>query len=420
MYARTTASGVRSSWVTSAMSSAARPSSATSCSTCVSASAWRRPFSTMPASRSAIADSCATSPSVNSRWVSVWTLSTPTTWSRQVSGTESIECDEPALVDAPDPQEAGVRADVHDDIGWRDRGHPPGDPLPERHDGAADLVAVEPVRRREPEVEPVPVEEVERGDVRPERVARAVDHGLEELLPGPGGRRQAEELVEAGGAARAAASRGSGRARRARPRPAGVGRPDAAARCGPVVERRHGEHDTSLEAAATFDGCSGVPARCPWSRTVTVACWRPRAAHASLRRGPASRPARRAPRSTSGPRFPAVAAEPPGPGFGRARDPLAREVRLLGALLGQVIAEQAGPDLFELVERIRRRTIALRRGDPEVISSPTPSARGSAHEIASLDLDQAAAVARAFTLYFQLVNLAEERQRIRVLRDPRP
>ncbi len=125
---------------------------------------------------------------------------------------------------------------------------------------------------------------------------------------------------------------------------------------------------------------------------------------------------RRVSRSSSGARFAAVAAEPPGPGFGRARDPLAREVRLLGALLGQVIAEQAGPELFELVERIRRRTISLRRGDPAVVSAPDAERARLAHEIASLDLDKAAAVAKAFTLYFQLVNLAEERQRIRVLR----
>ena len=75
-------------------------------------------------------------------------------------------------------------------------------------------------------------------------------------------------------------------------------------------------------------------------------------------------------------RFPAVAAEPPGPGMGRARDPLAREVRFLGALLGQVIAEQAGPELFALVERIRRRTIALRRADPA--STLEPDARTGA------------------------------------------
>jgi phosphoenolpyruvate carboxylase len=91
-------------------------------------------------------------------------------------------------------------------------------------------------------------------------------------------------------------------------------------------------------------------------------------------------------------------------------------VRLLGALLGQVIAEQAGPDLFGLVERIRRRTIALRRADPDSQLEPDAERERLAAEIASLDIDHAAAVAKAFTLYFQLVNLAEERQRIRMLR----
>ncbi len=102
--------------------------------------------------------------------------------------------------------------------------------------------------------------------------------------------------------------------------------------------------------------------------------------------------------------------------MGRARDPLAHEVRFLGSLLGQVIAEQAGPELFALVERIRRRTIALRRGDPDLVLEPDIERQRLGAEIASLDVAHAASVARAFTLYFQLVNLAEERQRIRVLR----
>jgi phosphoenolpyruvate carboxylase len=111
-----------------------------------------------------------------------------------------------------------------------------------------------------------------------------------------------------------------------------------------------------------------------------------------------------------------VAAEPPGPGLRRSRDPLARDVRLLGALLGQVIAEQAGPELFAIVERIRRRTIALRRGGLDSLAEADVEHTRLAAEIAALDLPTAAAVARAFTLYFQLVNLAEERQRVRVLR----
>lgn len=118
---------------------------------------------------------------------------------------------------------------------------------------------------------------------------------------------------------------------------------------------------------------------------------------------------------TTDTRFPAVVAEPAGPGIGRARDPLAREVRLLGALLGQVIAEQAGPELFALVERIRRRTIALRRGRRAVLVEHDVERERLTAEIAGLDLTHAAAVAKAFTLYFQLVNLAEERARIRTL-----
>jgi phosphoenolpyruvate carboxylase len=84
-------------------------------------------------------------------------------------------------------------------------------------------------------------------------------------------------------------------------------------------------------------------------------------------------------------------------------------VRLLAALLGQVIAEQAGDETFELVERIRRQMIALRRG-----GEPDGRARLGA-ELDALDLDRAELVIRAFGLYFQLVNLAEKRHRVRML-----
>ncbi|HEY4753603.1 MAG TPA: phosphoenolpyruvate carboxylase, partial [Candidatus Limnocylindrales bacterium] len=95
---------------------------------------------------------------------------------------------------------------------------------------------------------------------------------------------------------------------------------------------------------------------------------------------------------------------------------MTREVRLLGALLGQVVAEQAGPELFAMVERLRRRTIALRRGGPLTPDDKEAERARLMADIRALDTPQAAAVAKAFTLYFQLVNLAEERQRIRTLR----
>ena len=123
-------------------------------------------------------------------------------------------------------------------------------------------------------------------------------------------------------------------------------------------------------------------------------------------------------------RFPAVAAEPPGPGLGGGRDPLAREVRLLGALLGQVIAEQAGPELFAVVEGIRRRMIDLRRAGGErrpgyEMPGGHERERIAAEigtELAALPPGGLESVARAFTLYFQLVNIAEERDAVQPLR----
>ncbi|MCU0484189.1 MAG: phosphoenolpyruvate carboxylase, partial [Chloroflexi bacterium] len=110
------------------------------------------------------------------------------------------------------------------------------------------------------------------------------------------------------------------------------------------------------------------------------------------------------------PRSPAIRAEPRSLGSARARDPLAREVRLLGALLGQVIAEQEGRPALELVERIRSRSIALRRhpgaDDREAMDA----------ELVALDPARLELVARAFSTFFQLTNLAEEKERVRQLR----
>ncbi len=107
---------------------------------------------------------------------------------------------------------------------------------------------------------------------------------------------------------------------------------------------------------------------------------------------------------------PAIRAEPRSVGSARARDPLAREVRLLGALLGQVIAEQDGPQALELVERVRGRAIALRR-------HRDPAARRALdQELAALDPPALELLAHAFSTFFQLANLAEEKERVRALR----
>jgi phosphoenolpyruvate carboxylase len=86
-----------------------------------------------------------------------------------------------------------------------------------------------------------------------------------------------------------------------------------------------------------------------------------------------------------------------------------------------VIVEQAGP-ISSARQRIRRHRIDQRndlRSDPVGLDR-TLDRPGAAAELASeldlLPLDRAEAVIRAFTLYFQLTNLAEERHRVRTLR----
>ncbi|MHB8613950.1 MAG: phosphoenolpyruvate carboxylase [Candidatus Dormibacteraceae bacterium] len=88
--------------------------------------------------------------------------------------------------------------------------------------------------------------------------------------------------------------------------------------------------------------------------------------------------------------------------------PLRREVRLLGDMLGQVLAEYGGAGLLEDVEQLRRTVIAARDTDDEGAASRL---------VASWPIGRAEQVARAFTVYFQLVNLAEERHRARALRE---
>ena len=112
----------------------------------------------------------------------------------------------------------------------------------------------------------------------------------------------------------------------------------------------------------------------------------------------------------SEPSNPAVRAEPGGIGSSRARDPISREVKLLGSLLGQVIAEQAGEDLLQLVEHVRRMTASIRRsGNPEQLAELRTLLEGLAD-------DQVEDLIRAFSLYFHLSNLAEEKERVRRVR----
>ena len=94
--------------------------------------------------------------------------------------------------------------------------------------------------------------------------------------------------------------------------------------------------------------------------------------------------------------------------------PLRRDVRSLGTLLGEVLREQAGEDLFAHVEALRQGTI--RRRDAEARGNEEEAARQAAKALElvhSLPAERAILLTRAFAFYFELINLAETNHRKR-------
>jgi phosphoenolpyruvate carboxylase len=98
-----------------------------------------------------------------------------------------------------------------------------------------------------------------------------------------------------------------------------------------------------------------------------------------------------------------------------------RDVRLLGDILGEIIRDSAGPGLLADVEQLRRAVIEARHGERDAweagFDATDPAGDEIAKLVASWSLEAAEQVARAFTVYFHLANLAEEHQRIRNLRE---
>ncbi len=95
--------------------------------------------------------------------------------------------------------------------------------------------------------------------------------------------------------------------------------------------------------------------------------------------------------------------------------PLRRDVRSLGAILGQVLVEQAGQDLFDSVEQLRRLLIQHRETVRRTSETAAASQllRNAQEIISKMDLSRAYQVTKAFASYFELTNLAETNHRKR-------
>jgi len=90
-----------------------------------------------------------------------------------------------------------------------------------------------------------------------------------------------------------------------------------------------------------------------------------------------------------------------------ANQPLIDDIRLLGRLLGDVIREQEGSEIFELIEQIRQLAVAFRRDADQAAE------RQLKQLLQGLSDDRAVSVIRAFTYFSHLSNLAEDRHHIR-------
>jgi phosphoenolpyruvate carboxylase len=87
--------------------------------------------------------------------------------------------------------------------------------------------------------------------------------------------------------------------------------------------------------------------------------------------------------------------------------PLRHDVRLLGETLGRVLVEQGGEGLLADEERVRELSRRARTTGSAAARSRLAAA------VTSLPLERQAEVLRAFSLYFQLANLAEQHHRLR-------
>ena len=88
---------------------------------------------------------------------------------------------------------------------------------------------------------------------------------------------------------------------------------------------------------------------------------------------------------------------------------MSADIKLLGNLLGLVIREQHGSEGFRLVEQVRAEARARRKGE----EGAEEALRATIDQLDAPSLD---VLIKAFSNYFQLINIAEDQQRIRVLR----
>ncbi|MFM0335673.1 phosphoenolpyruvate carboxylase [Paraburkholderia fungorum] len=120
-----------------------------------------------------------------------------------------------------------------------------------------------------------------------------------------------------------------------------------------------------------------------------------------------------APQAAKTPKLQAVSKDTvaPAPKGGRTREdkdhPLFQDIRYLGRLLGDVLREQEGDTVFDVVETIRQTAVRFRREDDSAAAQTLDK------KLRSLSPEQTVSVVRAFSYFSHLANIAEDRHRNR-------
>jgi phosphoenolpyruvate carboxylase len=111
--------------------------------------------------------------------------------------------------------------------------------------------------------------------------------------------------------------------------------------------------------------------------------------------------------TTASPRPTGRAARANGGDAAEKNRPLVDDIRLLGRILGDVIREQEGKDAYELVERVRKLSVAYR------LKRDAQAGRALDRLLKNLSSDQTVSVIRAFSYFSHLANIAEDRHHVR-------
>src|SRR5690625_5959043 len=87
---------------------------------------------------------------------------------------------------------------------------------------------------------------------------------------------------------------------------------------------------------------------------------------------------------------------------------LQQVIRLLGKVLGNVIRSNNGEAKFQRIEQVRRTAVDLKR------QKNNPDSEALSTALSALSADEAQTVARSFTYFLHLANIAEDRKSTRL------